>query len=637
MPFGLPEPPPGWAQLPAGISLCMIVKNEERFLERCLASVADVVDEINIVDTGSTDRTIEIAKRFGARVEQREWRNDFGWARNEALKMATKRWILQLDADEEFVAESKADLRSIAVAPAHLKGVWIRCVNASDKYRGGGTVSHAIVRVFPNTERIRFHGAIHEFPSLDDASQTLDACNSSLKIVHHGYLNEVVDDRDKLARNMEIVEASVAREPEESFHWYNYGMTAFLGGDADRAIQGFERMWELCRKHGLRGFTPNGLQTLADVYTERKNQPEKGLEWAQECLKLAPRYANAHFSAGKALVELKRYDEARAMYECAIADGEFSDRQFIVDDEVPAWKAQCEIGSTYVAQADDVKALEWFERGLVNRPKVEPLRLNYAKALERLGRYPEAESAFRSVYDDFGGEQPALELVNYLLRRHKESEALGIIEAAYAKLPEAVAVQMLMAAAAVAPRNGADPVRYLTAARALAPRSADVANMLEKAYAQAGDRAAIERIRAEDSSWDPQTPAEFVRRFNILLAHQNYAKALEYALRGLEIDPRDARLNYSCAIAYANLGRKEEAIAAVEPITPADGDVYPLAAYLHAAVLREIGRTTEALTVLGQLLATDPKHVDGLQLYTDLLVRAGRLEEARNAAKLALA
>jgi glycosyltransferase involved in cell wall biosynthesis len=104
--FNLPPPEPDREQLPEGISLCMIVKNEERFLTECLESVKGVVDEINIVDTGSTDRTVEIARSFGANVIFREWKNDFAWARNEALAMATKRWTLVLDADEELERES---------------------------------------------------------------------------------------------------------------------------------------------------------------------------------------------------------------------------------------------------------------------------------------------------------------------------------------------------------------------------------------------------------------------------------------------------------------------------------------------------------------------------------------------------
>ena len=77
----------------------MIVRNEERFLAECLASVRDEVDELCIVDTGSSDGTIAIAESFGARVKCVEWRDDFAWARNHALDMASQPWILVLDAD----------------------------------------------------------------------------------------------------------------------------------------------------------------------------------------------------------------------------------------------------------------------------------------------------------------------------------------------------------------------------------------------------------------------------------------------------------------------------------------------------------------------------------------------------------
>src|SRR5579884_1851863 len=152
--FGLPQPPPGYVQRPPGISLCMIVKNEEKFLPRCLQSVAGVVDEINIVDTGSTDGTIEIARSFGARVERREWRDDFAWARNEALALATKRWILVLDADEELNADSRELVAALKTVPAHLTGVWVRCLNLADDYKGPAPVrtpsdgSSPIVRGF---------------------------------------------------------------------------------------------------------------------------------------------------------------------------------------------------------------------------------------------------------------------------------------------------------------------------------------------------------------------------------------------------------------------------------------------------------------------------------------------------------
>ena len=87
------------------ISLCMITKNEENYLEQCLDSAKEIADEIIIVDTGSTDKTKEIAKSFGAKIVDFKWNEDFSEARNESLKHATKEWILVLDADEEIDPE----------------------------------------------------------------------------------------------------------------------------------------------------------------------------------------------------------------------------------------------------------------------------------------------------------------------------------------------------------------------------------------------------------------------------------------------------------------------------------------------------------------------------------------------------
>ncbi|MBS3100698.1 glycosyltransferase family 2 protein [Candidatus Woesearchaeota archaeon] len=96
--------------MPQTISLCMITKNEGRYLEQCLNSVGEIADEIIIVDTGSTDKTKEIAKKFKAKIIDFKWIDDFSAARNESLKHATKDWILVMDADE--VIEEK-DLKKI--------------------------------------------------------------------------------------------------------------------------------------------------------------------------------------------------------------------------------------------------------------------------------------------------------------------------------------------------------------------------------------------------------------------------------------------------------------------------------------------------------------------------------------------
>lgn len=95
------------------LTLCMIVKNEERYISRCLSSVQDIVDEIVIADTGSQDNTKDICKSFQARVFDFEWENDFAKARNYALQHAEGDWILMLDADEELDQETGRFLTSL--------------------------------------------------------------------------------------------------------------------------------------------------------------------------------------------------------------------------------------------------------------------------------------------------------------------------------------------------------------------------------------------------------------------------------------------------------------------------------------------------------------------------------------------
>src|SRR5690606_26747672 len=137
------------------ISLCMIVKNEESCLESCLESVQGHVDEIIIVDTGSTDRTVEIAESFNARVIYHDWKQDFASARNESIKYATKEYILQLDADEYL--DDRTDFVKALASELDFYYVNIR------NYKTDGlSVAHKSVRLFKRRSDFIFVGRIHE-------------------------------------------------------------------------------------------------------------------------------------------------------------------------------------------------------------------------------------------------------------------------------------------------------------------------------------------------------------------------------------------------------------------------------------------------------------------------------------------
>jgi tetratricopeptide (TPR) repeat protein len=559
LPFGLPKPPPGWPQKPPGISLCMIVKNEERFLGQALRSAHDVVDEIVVVDTGSTDRTIEIAKSFGATVLQREWRNDFAWARNQSLEPATKRWILFMDADEELLPQSKPALLRLKEAPAYRTAVWVRIFNKSDDYLGTGEMSHALIRIFPNDPEIRFRGMIHEFATVGGDVNGLPGVSSPIGIVHHGYVKDVVAERGKGARNLAIVRAATEKEPNEPYHWFNLGTTAFLVGDYETARDALEHMCQLVGGE-KRGFVPNAFAVLAETYCDKLGDPVKGEAAARRGLEFAPHYANAHFQLGKALVAQGRFEEARAAYEAAIEDGKYAAQQFVIDDQVYIWKAHSEIGSSYVMQKDDDKALEWFERGLQNAPKAEPLHVNKAKALERLGRIEEAHATYKGVYELYRSEQSTLEYVNFLLRQHRENEAVAIVEECYRRFEPAKAVPLLMAAAAIAQRQKSPAVeRYLREAADLVPGSAEVLDPLEAILRKRGKEQELAALIEREERTAPVAPADFARRARRAGMQGDNQRALQVARQGLALAPDDPMLCYTAAAASANLERNEEA------------------------------------------------------------------------------
>jgi tetratricopeptide (TPR) repeat protein len=562
----------------------MIVRDEEAFLPQCLASVKDAVDEIIVVDTGSTDRTIEIARSFGATVIEREWRNDFAWARNESIALATKRWILFMDADEELVESSRAQLSALKSMPAYDHALWVRIYNRTDDYRGSGDVSHALIRIFPNHESIRFRGLIHEFPAFAGSEISINAVASDVAIVHHGYVQEVVASRNKGARNLSILLAATAKEPGDPYHWYNLGTTAYVTHDVELARTSLERMLALVGDDS-RAFMPNGITLLGDIYVEHMGDPARGEALAHLALKRSPHYANGHMMLGKALVAQRRFDEARAAFAAAIDDGAFAKNQFIVDDQVYIWKAQSETGSSYAEQGNDLKALEWFDKGLANAPNVEPLILNRAKALERLGRQSEAYEAFKKAFETHGSVQSMLYFVNYLLRVQRGGEALLIVDEWYLKLPPYQAAELLLGASGVSERYGmGKEEHYLRLAADLQPACAPVLEQLERVLRARGKEEELRGYFEREFSGQPVSPQDWARRARRALDERRADLALTAADNALAHDPKSFELHMTRAGALELLASPagvEASLLAAREIDPLRASVGLSMFYLH--------------------------------------------------------
>jgi tetratricopeptide (TPR) repeat protein len=423
----------------------MIVRNEERFLAGCLQSVRGAVDEICIVDTGSTDGTIAVAESFGARVSRVEWRDDFAWARNQALAMARYAWILVLDADEELLPDSRPELEALRRTRPDGNGRWIRCHNLVSEQAGSGTASNAIVRIFPNDPAIRYRSRIHEYVARAGEPFSLHGKLSGIEILHRGYTDDMMVDRDKAERNVRVSRAAYEADPDDPANAYNYATSLNMAGDFAAARTIFERACEMT-EGTPRGFRPMAFLMLAKLYLA--DDPEAALRNIKRCIEIAPTLADGHFLLGKFLLDRGETAAARAAFERSIEVGKYAYQQFVVDDEIAIWKAANEISGILMRERNFAEALRWIEAALTNRPAVEPLVINRARCREELGDVAAALVGYRAAFETFGDELAAVEYVNFVFRHGGPDVCLTAVESALPIVGEAYRSALLTSAAA---------------------------------------------------------------------------------------------------------------------------------------------------------------------------------------------
>ena len=226
------------------VALCVIARNEEQFIAKCLDSARPFVDEIVVVDTGSTDSTREIARAHGARVEAFTWCDDFAAARNFAIEAATADWILMLDADEELDPASGPQLRRLATElPAGIIAYAISIENR--RLSDEESIFHAVNRFFPRSPDIRYRGAIHEDVCyLPDPASSTAWMAPSIRVVHYGYDPGVYAAKSKDDRNMHLLELEIERHPENVRMLYHLGQQHFVSGRYRPATEAFARFME---------------------------------------------------------------------------------------------------------------------------------------------------------------------------------------------------------------------------------------------------------------------------------------------------------------------------------------------------------------------------------------------------------
>ncbi len=291
------------------LSLCMIVKNEEQNLPCCLDSVLNIVDQLVIIDTGSVDKTVEIAQSYGAEVYFYPWNNDFSEARNESLKYAKGDWILILDADDELQASSAEHLLEfISETEYDAVGMIIRNIappNDIIKY-----MDDTRYRLFRNGMGYCFEQKVHNqiVPSIyRNGGKTID---SDLMIIHHGYTENF---KRKAYRSLPLIEEALCNDPTNAYLQFKKGETLKAIGHISEAKAALLHLFKMDYKALPREIIETAYMRLAQIELAQNNY-EKALGYSQKSLLINPKNALSIYLAGIARLYLGEISTAYEIF-----------------------------------------------------------------------------------------------------------------------------------------------------------------------------------------------------------------------------------------------------------------------------------------------------------------------------------
>jgi GT2 family glycosyltransferase/Flp pilus assembly protein TadD len=467
---------------PSRVSLCLIVKNEEANLPACLESVSGLVDEIVVVDTGSTDATKSVAARFAAKVADFPWVDSFAAARNESLRHATGDWIFWMDADDRLDSDNRDRFRTLlSEAPEEKVAYVMKCLCLPDPASGTATVVDH-VRLFRRLPELRWKYRVHEqiLPSLRRLGCTV---RWSDVVIHHvGYQDPALR-RRKLERDLRLLLLEDGEHPDDPFTLFNLGsIYQELGRSAEalplfrRSLQRSEPSDSIVRK----------LYALIVQCQRQMGQTAEALATCKAGRQLYPEDVELLFQEG--LVHRERGDLVRAE-ACLLQLLETKEAAHFasVDTGLRGYKAHHNLAVLYHEQ----------------------------------GRLAEAEAQWRAAVAEKSSFVPAWLGLSEVQLTHRRWDELDAISAQIEKLPQGeVEAVIVRARGLLARREFGDARNLLQALAAQHPQSLRPRVILSHVLLQEGrDWAAAERALRDVLALDP-THEEACRNLTALQRQQ---------------------------------------------------------------------------------------------------------------------
>jgi glycosyltransferase involved in cell wall biosynthesis len=371
---------------PLPISLCMIVKNEQKHLARCLESVQDLVNEMIIVDTGSTDKTVEIAKSYGAQIYHHEWANDFAKARNASIEKATNPWILQLDADEELI-RSEIDWFYRSYPWPDFQGFRITINNLANEDYEEVFIAHQLIRFFRNSPSTRYQNRIHEVITFADPEPNIGV--SAASILHKGYGDESASEKRK-NRNRELLLEELKQKPDDAntlaYVAQHYGSS----GELDKAVEYAERALDADVRYPLRSislrfiFTKLAMPETEDEFEERAAQTT------------TDEFPELHFYRGLIAQKEENWEEAANYYrkflEKAYEIPEEIRLQIVSNDNLR--NAYLNLAAWAAKQGENLSIIDYLQKAADISPTFYKLKADLGERYLKVGNISKAYETF---------------------------------------------------------------------------------------------------------------------------------------------------------------------------------------------------------------------------------------------------
>lgn len=341
------------------ISGCLIVKDEAETLEKCIKSMLPILDELIIVDTGSTDNTIEIAKKYTDKVYNYTWQNDFAAARNFAISKAKMDWIIFLDADEYFSERSLKNIRKTINEENGKADAFM--INGYNILLSSGEVKDkfTVIRVFRNKPEIRYQGRIHEYLRKKGQFTIID-CTDIIEIFHTGYNKAVADKKNKNERNLSLLLQDIAERPDDG-NTHFYLSLQYLG------MEDYEKVLYHSRKSLDCGITILGREASAYVnYIKAslkldRDDINKLIDMCYECIHKHPIFPDGYLLLVKCLLYKGDLDEAVQQLEKFLHNNFEDDLKYVSNINIGVYQnIYQKLGDIYYYEKKDLNKTVYY-------------------------------------------------------------------------------------------------------------------------------------------------------------------------------------------------------------------------------------------------------------------------------------